>query len=77
MELWAEPIRMDAPRGFVGWHGYQFERPPVAIRPDHEQPIRAVVLDEPDRSSPRVENVLLIDAVLASRRPNLRVSTVP
>lgn len=70
---------MDDPCGLTCWNGDELEHQPVTIGPDDEQSFFAVVLvlDQPGGVAPGMLDVRVVDAVLASRRPDLPWSRIP
>ncbi|MGL4176196.1 MAG: hypothetical protein ACRCSN_08975, partial [Dermatophilaceae bacterium] len=71
-----EPIGVADPGRFAGRNGDELEHPAVAIRPDGQQPVLAVVvvLHEPDGAVPCVLDVGIVDAMLQRRRRHLHMS---
>lgn len=68
-------IRVGSPAG----DGDELEHQPVTIGPDYEQAFVAfgLVLDQPGGVPPGMLDVRVVDAVLASRRPDLHSSSMP
>ena len=69
---------MDDPCRRRGRHGNHLEQTAVTVGPDHEKAFLSLVLvlDQPQRMPPGMEDVSLVDPVPESRRPDLRVSTI-
>lgn len=61
---------MDDSCRLTGRDGYQLEHATVAVGPDREQPVLAVVvvLDESERIGPRMVAVRVVDAACVPRR---------